>query len=119
MDGRAQTGKRRRRDNTLVAAITDSEDDDAVLDETALDVDRDDTQGADAEEGTSRSRPVVIVDSGFSTTVQPPEEEEVPMIPTPTVVGSALKRNADGTVAAPRISKRKPKGAKVCSLIFT
>lgn len=61
------------------------------------------------EEGMSRSNPVVIIDSGFST---------APAASVPTVtqieVGSALQRNADGSAVAPRISERKPKQAKVC-----
>ncbi|RPD63130.1 P-loop containing nucleoside triphosphate hydrolase protein [Lentinus tigrinus ALCF2SS1-6] len=111
MDGRAGTGKRRRRENALLTAASDSDELDDFADdpdEAAMDVDR---QGAHAEEGTSRSRPVVIVDSGFSTTVQSHEEDE-PMLPASATVGSALKRNADGTVAAPQVSKRKPKDGK-------
>ena len=72
-----------------------------------------DDDGEDVAEGMSRSKPVIIVDSGFSTTVQSPEPESLPPLPTVAAVGSALKRNADGTVVAPKISKRKPKEAKV------
>lgn len=61
------------------------------------------------EEGMSRSNPVVIVDSGFST---------APAASISTVtqieVGSALQRNADGSAVTPRISERKPKQARVC-----
>ncbi|KAI0724370.1 P-loop containing nucleoside triphosphate hydrolase protein [Cerioporus squamosus] len=119
MDGRTGTPKRRKRENTLVAAATDSEDDDAGsfadLDEAAMDVDRkpaSDEEGARTEEGLSRSKPVIVVDSGFSTSIHSHGEEDEPMPPTITVVGSALKRNADGNVAAPRISKRKLRGGK-------
>ena len=73
----------------------------------------DDDDGEDIAEGMSRSKPVIIVDSGFSTTVQSPEPESLPSLPTVAAVGSALKRNADGTVAAPKILKRKPKQAQV------
>ncbi|RDX56057.1 P-loop containing nucleoside triphosphate hydrolase protein [Lentinus brumalis] len=119
MDGRAGASKRRRRGNTFATAATDSEDNGANfgsdLDEPGMDVDpiaAPDTEGERAEEGSSRSKPVIIVDSGFSTSVQHSGEEDEPMLPSTAAVGSALKRDADGHVAAPRISKRKPKAQK-------
>lgn len=62
---------------------------------------------ADEEEGKSRSNPVVIVDSGFSTA---PSELAPSVTRIASEVGSALKRNADGSVIAPKISERKSKG---------
>ena len=63
----------------------------------------------DEEEGKSRTNPVVIVDSGFSTA----PVDSGPKITLIGEVGSALQRNADGSTVAPRISKKKPKQQKV------
>ena len=49
---------------------------------------------------------VIVVDGGMS---MPPQ----PAAAKPAVVGSALQRNSDGSVIAPRISTKKP-GQKVC-----
>lgn len=65
------------------------------------------------EVGSSRANPVVIVDAGFSTTPLQPKEGSTPVAAPVAQVGSALKRTADGSVAAPKIAKRRPKGSKV------
>lgn len=115
MDGRAGKGKRRRR-NLTSSAVYDSDDDDDTDGDRHMRVDIDDVQieeRADPheEEGMSRARPVVVVDSGFATTVLPAEETVA--TPLTSIVGSALQRNSDGSVVAPRIVKRKPKRVKV------
>ncbi|KAI1797707.1 P-loop containing nucleoside triphosphate hydrolase protein [Ganoderma leucocontextum] len=113
LDGRPCKGKRRRNTNLTLAGVSDDDEGDA--DDVQMDVDvpgRKDDEDEDVQEGMSRSRPVVIVDSGFSTAIQSPEPVASPLPPTLAAVGGALKRNADGSVAAPRISKRKPKSAK-------
>ncbi len=116
LDGRSTTSKRHHRNDHPLAALSNSEDD-VVEDSHAgrMYVDRleDSADEEDVPEGTSRANPVVIVDSGFSTTAEPQEEIGPITSLSPPTVGSALKRNADGTVAAPRISKRKPKSANV------
>ena len=108
MEGRSGPSKRRHRSNVHNTFAAESEGEDDI----EMDVDTEGDAGEDIPEGASPYKPVVIVDSGFSTTVQSPEPEFLPPLPT-VAVGSALKRNADGTVAAPKISKRKPKEAKV------
>lgn len=65
------------------------------------------------EAGSSRTNPVVIVDAGFSTTTLSPEESPANTKSPAAQVGAALKRNADGSVIAPKITKRKSKGSKV------
>lgn len=107
MDGRSGKGKRRR--NPALAGVNDGDEGDT----SDFRIDVDVPGGEEVGEGMSRSKPVVIVDSGFSTTVQSPQLEISPLPPTLAVVGGALRRNADGSAAAPRISKRKPKNAKV------
>lgn len=115
MDGRAGKGKRRRRNDAKFPTGNDSEESDEEDDDIRMDVDGHDEGAAgdeDVPEGTSRSKPVVIVDSGFSTTVQSPEPE-VKVTVLPSAVGSALRHNPDGTVVAPTISKKPAKRAKV------
>ena len=114
MDGRTGRGKRRRHNDANFPAENDSDESDEEED-TRMDVDgHDEGAGGDEDvpEGTSRSKPVVIVDSGFSTTVQSPEPE-VKVTVLPSAVGSALRHNPDGTVVAPKISKKPAKRAKV------
>lgn len=111
MDGRTENRKRKR--NPGVAfhgeAGDDSEDDfegggSADIENGTVEVE----STSMIEDGKSRSRPIVVVDSGFTTTTV--EELPVPALPE---VGSALHRNPDGSVVAPRVVKRKPKGANV------
>ncbi|TBU35061.1 P-loop containing nucleoside triphosphate hydrolase protein [Dichomitus squalens] len=111
LDGRSGKGKRRRTANPTLLAAEDSEEEYGVPMEVDALAEADDDDGEDVQEGMSRSRPVVVIDSGFSTTAQSPGSESLPSLPTVPAVGSALKRNADGTIVAPRISKRKPKDA--------
>ncbi|KAI0374355.1 P-loop containing nucleoside triphosphate hydrolase protein [Pilatotrama ljubarskyi] len=117
LDGRGS--KRRRRNDTLLAAVSDSEASEGMPEETKMDIDKQDEAARgnsdddeNVQEGMSRSKPVVIVDSGFSTTVQSPEPPDLAQLPATSVVGSALRHNPDGTVVAPKISKRKPKHTK-------
>ncbi|KZT73805.1 P-loop containing nucleoside triphosphate hydrolase protein [Daedalea quercina L-15889] len=109
MDGATRKGKRGRGKPVNVPAYgsdeTESDDEVGVLNDGEP---NEDTQG---DVGTSRENPVVIVDTGFSTTQSlSPEERSAPA--SVAQVGSALKRNADGSVVAPKISKRRPKGSK-------
>ncbi|KAI0757185.1 P-loop containing nucleoside triphosphate hydrolase protein [Daedaleopsis nitida] len=114
MDGRSGGTKRRRRNDDFPAAFRDdSEGDDDDFDNGRMDVDDEQDSGEVAPEGTSRSNPVVIVDSGFSTTAQASPEDDYIVAKLPhAAVGSALKRNADGSVSEPRIAKRNQKSAK-------
>ncbi|PIL32147.1 hypothetical protein GSI_06853 [Ganoderma sinense ZZ0214-1] len=108
LDGRSGKGRRRRDNNPTLAGASDDEGDtnDFRMDVDVLDEDE------DVQEGMSPSKPVVIIDSGFSTTVQSPEPEREHLSPTLVAVGAALRRNADGSVVTPRISKRRPRSAK-------
>ncbi|KAI8995457.1 P-loop containing nucleoside triphosphate hydrolase protein [Trametes punicea] len=113
VDGRSEKRKRRRRNDALFPAVSDSEGSEEG-DHAGMDVDRNEGfshEYEDVQEGMSRSKPVVIVDSGFSTKVQSPEPEVRTTI-LPSAVGSALRHNPDGTVVAPKIVKRKPKRVK-------
>jgi len=72
----------------------------------------DDAQGVHSEgdtiqdyEGTSSRDQVVVVDSTSTST----QKQDVP---ASIVVGGALQRNADGSIAKPRIMKKK--GTSVC-----
>lgn len=98
MDGKPPAGKRKRQ-RVPTPTPVDEEDDD-----------EDDFMPLD---GSSASNPVVIIDSGFSTTTV-----ELTSKPKVTNIGSALKRNADGSVTAPKVLKRKQKGQKVCPFFF-
>lgn len=103
MEGRTHTGKRKRH-TTAYDRNADSENDsDAALYED-IDMHSSESRGADDEKteskpGSSRTNPVIIVDSGFSTAI------EQPIIKS--VIGGALQRKPDGTVVAPRIVKKK------------
>lgn len=109
MDGRSGQGKRRRRTEALDISVDGSDGDDDDGGYYGMDVDTHGDTDLPAQDGTSRSNPVVIIDSGFSTKEQLPGVEDSPPQQTISTVGSALKRNADGSVAAPRVAHRKPK----------
>ncbi|KAH9950532.1 P-loop containing nucleoside triphosphate hydrolase protein [Amylocystis lapponica] len=116
LDGRTGKGKRQRNRNLPLPAVSDSEDDD---DDFLMEVDARDgveTSNPPENEGKSRSQPVIIVDSGFATQVVSAVEEDARQNTVSlSTVGSALHRNVDGSVVAPRIGKRKRKGTKAFS----
>ncbi|OSX59823.1 hypothetical protein POSPLADRAFT_1066944 [Postia placenta MAD-698-R-SB12] len=110
IDGRAARGKRKRQQLPFsqVEDSDDAEDEDELI---GMDVDGEPEHAPREQEGYSRANPVVVVDSGFSTTTLLPEplEHSGPKV---TIIGGALKRHEDGSVVAPKIVKRKPKRAK-------
>jgi len=59
----------------------------------------------DDDEGTSALDQVIVVDSTSTAT----RKQDVP---ADIVVGAALQRNADGSIAKPRVMKKK--GSSVC-----
>ncbi|KAH9065425.1 P-loop containing nucleoside triphosphate hydrolase protein [Lactarius vividus] len=79
--------------------VAESDDSDEAADDFHSEKDSKEGQGDAQPRG-----PVVVVDS-LSTTTKKQE------VPTPTV-GSALRRNADGSVAKARIMKKKGKGTR-------
>lgn len=83
----------------------ESDDSDAADDDSHLEKD---SRGGQRDESPPGG-PVVVVDS-LSTEIK---KQEVPA----STVGSALRRNADGSVVKARIMKKKGKGTRVC-LIF-
>ena len=111
IDGTARHGKRGR-GKTSVAQTYDDESGSEAEDDVLGDA-RPNGSHEDGEVGSSRANPVVIVDAGFSTATLPPEDDHVSAASSVPQVGSALKRNADGSVVAPKVAKRKPKGSKV------
>ncbi|PCH40127.1 nucleoside triphosphate hydrolase protein [Wolfiporia cocos MD-104 SS10] len=119
INGLSAKGKRHRQP-LLLASDSSDEDEDEVMLLGAAGSDNDGKSKVhESEEGKSRANPVVIVDSGFSTTTLPPEPSPEPVTaPSTSAVGSALKRNPDGTVVAPKISKKKAKRAKPSRLAW-
>ena len=63
------------------------------------------------EPGSSRASPVIVHDSEpeLKTSNQTANIIDI------SAVGGALRKNADGSVQAPKVIKRKPKGQKVCT----
>lgn len=108
-------GKHRKRNGGFTGVASDNDDDDSE-EELALNgastscmiVD----DAVDLKEGSSKERPVVIFDSAL------PVPAEGQVAPSNAIVGSALQKNADGSVVAPRIMKKKAKGKSVCGLCF-
>lgn len=100
------TGKHRKRNAgfTGVADDNESEEDLALNEDSTSRMVIDELP--DVKEGSSKERPVVIVDSAVTTPAEQTAQSS-------TAVGSALQRNADGSVVTPRILKRKDKGRKV------
>ena len=110
LDGRTGTGKRKRSAQVMVDSHDSADDSESSVE--PLDTSERATiciEDKDTDElpeiGSSRSNPVVVVDSGFSTSPQDPQP------PAVSSVGSALKLNSNGNVIAPRISKKKVKSS--------
>jgi ATP-dependent RNA helicase DHX37/DHR1 len=105
--GRA--GKRRRRGALDSAPTGISGDEESDVDNANNDVpDRIRSVRAPSSSGAgTKQDPVVVVDQPFAA------PKPSPAAPSSVIVGSALKRNADGTVAQPRVIQRKAKGKKV------
>ncbi|KAF9242610.1 P-loop containing nucleoside triphosphate hydrolase protein [Melanogaster broomeanus] len=92
MEGRSNKRRRRNNNNFAVTGPDGSESEDAELDAMAV----------DANINPSRPPPEVV---DASTNLAAPEKST-----QPSAVGGALRRNPDGTVAGPRIIKKKEKG---------
>lgn len=91
------------------ANIAESDGDEEVVDNTQdVHSERDTIQDG---EGTLPRGPIVIVDSA-------PTALRKQDMPADVVVGSALQRNADGTVVKPRIMKKKGTGVCLMSPLF-
>ncbi|GBE84926.1 Putative ATP-dependent RNA helicase [Sparassis crispa] len=103
-----QTGKTGHQQSSVLGVEESVSDEDGI----SVEVDREDDgslPAAQSGDGLSKSDPIVVVDSGSITSIVPTAQPA----PTPSVVGSALHRNPDGSVVAPRIVKRKPKSSKI------
>ena len=113
-----QTSKRKRKPKGL--AYTSGASDDSGNDESDFDdgmqVDEQDEPSDDDDElGKSRSRPIVVVDSGFSTA---PATSEVAVTKISSEVGSALKRDVNGKAVAPAVKKAKNSKVRITSRVF-
>ena len=86
--------------------VSESEDSDAAADDHHSETD---SREAQRDESTPQG-PVGVVGS-LSTEIK---KQEVPA----STIGSALRRNADGSVVEARIMKKKGKGARVCLFFF-
>ena len=111
-----QTSKRKRKRKGLVytsGASDDSGNDESDFDD-GMQVDEQD-EPSDDELGKSRSRPIVVVDSGFSTA---PATSEVAVTKISSEVGSALKRDVNGKAVAPAVKKAKNSKVRITSRVF-
>lgn len=107
-------GKRKRKRNAYsgIGGASDSEED---LDDEEREVGGGKTsEGVDAdmeldpEPGSSRASPVIVQDEEFDW-----KHSTGPNIIDVSTVGGALRKNADGTLCAPKVVKRKAKGQRV------
>lgn len=98
MDGTSEeTGRKRKRSSrSSFADVDDGEGDPSHFDDGS-------TIEADVPATGTKDNPVVLVDSGFSTVVNPHVE------PVATAVGGALRKNTDGSMIMPRAVKKKAK----------
>lgn len=113
-----QTGNKKRKRGPITAAFASEEDSDEDFDgvqggyanvNEEMGDKQDKRDESMMEDGLSRSKPIVVIDSGFATaTVDEPD-----VASEPPAVASALRRNPDGSIVAPKVVKRKAKGPKV------
>jgi len=100
MDGRA--GKRKRHDDSYAVTHADDDHDSEdhfleATDSSRLPVNKSESIGPHLEPSAMKLAPVVV--------------NHQPVVSAPPIVGSALKRNADGTLIVPIVRERK--GGKV------
>lgn len=62
--------------------------------------------------GSTRDMPVVVTDDAGKDSGSGVNGGSVTVIE----IGAGLKKNADGSVVAPKVVKRQPKGARVCGV---
>ena len=104
MDGRA--GKRERQDDFYADTYADdgSDGDDyfpGATDSSRLPANKTESNGPHSEPSATQPLPMVV--------------NHQPVVSAPPVVGSALQRNADGTLIAPKVRKGKEKKVRVAS----
>ncbi|EJC98118.1 P-loop containing nucleoside triphosphate hydrolase protein [Fomitiporia mediterranea MF3/22] len=105
MEGRGKGGRRKR--NMYSGMDVDTDEDSGTEEDNDMRKNDEGSRDADMEKelpGSSPESPVIIFD----------EPEDVPKIlPQVTdAVGSALRRNKDGTLQEPKVLKRQPKGPR-------
>ena len=107
--GPANHKKRKRPTKTYAFAASDSE---GELSDAGMLVSDTSAKVPEEELGKTRTTPVVIVDSGFSTI-----QEKIEPAPSTNLsyIGSALKQAPDGSLVAPRLVKRTAKTKTVSS----
>ena len=112
MEGRVNGKRRRRGAFTGVDDLSEEEEDEDFSMESSAREPKGDTfielqQRADTEEYPDKTQSIAT--------------REVQNVQVVSDVGSALRRNADSSIQAPKIVKRKPKGSRVrpynCSYI--
>ena len=98
LDGRV--GRKRRRLDSNLASVNDDE---AEVDDS--------TKASDQESGEEQSETVPPVVEPLRIPEREPHSRPAhpPHVPQPSDVGSALRRNADGSVVTPVVVKRKNK----------
>lgn len=103
-------GKRKRARRDAVFESRESEDEDEMEGgNEGMEVDGDTLTGA----GRSKHDPIVVIDASLPAPDPLPDRSNGTHI---SDVGSALKRNADGSVVTPRVVKRPKKDKMVCHL---
>lgn len=80
-----------------------------------MQVDKKDSVSDEDELGKSRSKPIVVVDSGFATA---PATSEIAVTKI-AEVGCALKRDANGQTVAPIVKKAKSSKVHTCFIDFS
>lgn len=79
-----------------------------------MQVDKKDSVSDEDELGKSRSKPIVVVDSGFATApATAPATSEIAVTKI-AEVGCALKRDANGQTVAPIVKKAKSSKVHTC-----
>ncbi|KDQ62426.1 hypothetical protein JAAARDRAFT_30334 [Jaapia argillacea MUCL 33604] len=107
--GKGKGKRKRARNDDYRVDVGDESDADADLDlESGMEVDEPSPSAAFKSPRQAKSTPIVVVDGGFSTSVEASKGSA-------TLVGSALKRNADGSVVQPVVRKKKKKQQAVQS----
>lgn len=116
LSGQTSKRKRKRKGPAYTSGASDDSGNDESDFDDGMQVDEQDEPSDDDDElGKSRSRPIVVVDSGFSTA---PATSEVAVTKISSEVGSALKRDVNGKAVAPAVKKAKNSKVRITSRVF-
>ena len=109
IEGHGRGGRRKRNADAEMNGTSEDESDHIS---EGMDIEQ--AQDHALEPGSSRNSPVIVEDEPSTSSMIPEVRSDV----ADSIVGSALRKNTDGTIQAPTIVKRRQKSIAVSKIGF-